>query len=67
VARKKWRQPDQPEIPGMRRYLADLVAEGFILHQHDCIARQAAELAVEQAGLSETDFLLAWARGEFDG
>lgn len=46
--------------------VADAVAEGLMVHDHECFARQAAVHVIDAAGLTEVQFLESWKDGEFD-
>jgi len=50
----------------MRGALADMIAETLIMHDHECVARRAAEDILARVGHSEESFLLAWQKGAFD-
>lgn len=46
--------------------VADLVAEGLMLHGHCCVAREAALGLIDAAGLEPAQFLLNWMGGAYD-
>lgn len=65
--KRKWQeQPDQPEIPGLRAALADMLAETLVTHTHDCVTRRAAQKILELEGVCEHEFFTRWAEGAYD-
>lgn len=66
MKRKRYDPQDQPPIPGLRKALADMLAEALITHTHRCVARVAAEQALSRAGVTEQEFFARWAAGDYD-